>query len=121
VKAAVLCLWDAFSEERAGLQFAVQSLNGLSRTKPVTILDCLIWDSLNLEGQVPGNIHPPETGLPSYTPPHPGTEFPLCRLLRLAGLRWKFSDSHPHGNNTFYINKVQFAACLGSWEYSHVY
>jgi hypothetical protein len=43
---------------RMGLQFAVQSLNGPSRTEPVTILYCLIWDSPNLEGQVPVFISP---------------------------------------------------------------
>jgi hypothetical protein len=40
------------SDERTGLQFAVQSLNGPSRAEPVAILYCLIWDSPNLEGQV---------------------------------------------------------------------
>jgi hypothetical protein len=25
-------------------------------------------------------------------------DFPFCRLLRLAGLRWKYSTSPPHGN-----------------------
>jgi hypothetical protein len=32
LKVAVLYLWDALSDERTGLQFAVQSLNGPSRT-----------------------------------------------------------------------------------------
>jgi hypothetical protein len=27
----------------------------------------------------------------------PGTGFPFCRLLRLAGLRWKYSNPPPHG------------------------
>jgi hypothetical protein len=30
---------------------------------------CFIWDSPNLEGQVP-NLYPPGTGWPSYTPRH---------------------------------------------------
>jgi hypothetical protein len=48
LKVAVLFLWDALSDERTGLQFAVQSHNGSSRAEPVTILYCLIWDSPNL-------------------------------------------------------------------------
>jgi hypothetical protein len=27
----------------------------------------------------------------------PGTGFPFCRLLRLAGLRWRYSNPPPHG------------------------
>jgi hypothetical protein len=48
-KFAVLYLWGALSDDRTGLQFAVYSLNGPSRSEPVTILYCLIWDSPNLE------------------------------------------------------------------------
>jgi hypothetical protein len=46
-------MYSSLSDERTGLQFAVQSLNGPSRAEPVTILYCLIWDSPNLEDQVP--------------------------------------------------------------------
>jgi hypothetical protein len=42
LKVAVFFLWGTLSDERTGLQFAVQSLNGLSSTEPVTILYCLI-------------------------------------------------------------------------------
>jgi hypothetical protein len=52
LKVAVLFLWGALSDERTGLQFAAQSLNGPSRAEPVTILYCLISDTPNLEGQV---------------------------------------------------------------------
>jgi hypothetical protein len=44
--------------EICGLQFAVQSLNCPIRAEPITILYCLIWDSPNLEGQVPVFISP---------------------------------------------------------------
>jgi hypothetical protein len=37
--------WCLVSDKRTGLQFAVQSLNGLSRAESVTVLYCLIWDS----------------------------------------------------------------------------
>jgi hypothetical protein len=36
----------------------------------------------------------PGTGWPSYIPRH---GFPFRRLLRLAGLRWGYSNSPPHG------------------------
>jgi hypothetical protein len=58
LKFAVLYLLGALSDERMGLQFAVQSLNSMSRSEPVTIIYCLIWDSPNLEGQVPVLISP---------------------------------------------------------------
>jgi hypothetical protein len=56
LKFAVFFLWGALSDERTSLQFVVQSLNGPSRSEPVTIFYCHIWDSPNLEGQVPGLI-----------------------------------------------------------------
>jgi hypothetical protein len=37
---------------------------------------------------------PPVTGWSSYTP---GTGFRFPRLLRLAGLRWRYSNPPPHG------------------------
>jgi hypothetical protein len=58
LKVAVFFLWGALSDERTGLQFAVQSLKGSSRAEPLTILYCLIWDLPNLEGQVPVFISP---------------------------------------------------------------
>jgi hypothetical protein len=30
-----------------------------------------------------------------------GAVFPLRRLLRLAGLRWRYSNPHPHGFCSF--------------------
>jgi hypothetical protein len=41
-------------------------------------------------------LYPPGTGWPSYTP---GTGFPFRRILRLAGLRWRYSIQPPHGNS----------------------
>jgi hypothetical protein len=38
LKVALLLLWGALSDERTGMQFAVQSLNGPSHTEPITIL-----------------------------------------------------------------------------------
>jgi hypothetical protein len=58
LKFAVLFLWGALSNERMGPEFEVQSFNGPGRAEPVTILYCLIWDSPNLDGQVPVFISP---------------------------------------------------------------
>jgi hypothetical protein len=58
LKIAVLFLWGAISDERTGLQFTVPSLNCPSRAEPVTIFYCLIWNSPNLEGQVPVFVCP---------------------------------------------------------------
>jgi hypothetical protein len=51
LKVAVLFQWGILSDERTGLQFAVQSLSGPCRAEYVTILYCLIWDSPNLDGR----------------------------------------------------------------------
>jgi hypothetical protein len=39
-------------------------------------------------------LYPPGTGWPNYTPGH---WVPFCRLLRLAGQRWRYSNPPPHG------------------------
>jgi hypothetical protein len=58
LEVAFLFLWGALSDERTDLQFSVQSLNGPSRTESVIRLYGLIWDSPNLEGQIPLFISP---------------------------------------------------------------
>jgi hypothetical protein len=45
LKFAILFLWGALSDERTGLQFAVQSLSGPSHAELVAILYWLISDS----------------------------------------------------------------------------
>jgi hypothetical protein len=61
----------------------------------MTLFYCLIWDTPNLEGQIP-YLFPPGTGWLSYIPGH---WVPFCLLLRLEGLRWRYSISPPHGKN----------------------
>jgi hypothetical protein len=95
LKVVVLSLWDALSDERTGLQFAVQSVNGPSSAEPVTILYFLIWDSSKPGGPVPVFISPRNRVTQLYPR---GTGFPLPRLLRLAGLRWRYSNPPPHGD-----------------------
>jgi hypothetical protein len=58
LKVEVLFPWGVLSDERTGLQFALQSLNVLSHAEPRTIHYYLIRDSPNLEDQVPIFISP---------------------------------------------------------------
>jgi hypothetical protein len=90
---AVLFLWGALSDERTGLQFSVQSLNGPSCAEPVTILYCFIWDSPNLEGQV--------TVCTRVSPRNRvalGIEFTLRRLLQLTGYGGRTLTLHQPGS-----------------------
>jgi hypothetical protein len=57
------------SDEKTGLQFAVQSLNGPSSSEPITILYCFIWEPPTWRTRFP-YLYPPGTGWPSYTPGH---------------------------------------------------
>jgi hypothetical protein len=82
-------MWSAVSDERTGLPFESLSPAGL-----VTVLLSHILDSPNMEDQVPVFIPPPKQGGPVI---HPGTGPPLRRLLRLAGLRWRYSSPPPRG------------------------
>jgi hypothetical protein len=46
-------------------------------------------------------LYPQEQGGPDIIP---GTGLPFCRLLRLAGLRWRYSIPPPHWNNPCLTN-----------------
>jgi hypothetical protein len=76
------------SDERTGLQFEVQSLNGPNRAEPVTILH----SHLRLpQPGVPGSrMFIPQEHRGPVIPP--GTGFPLSRLFGLVGLRWGYSN-----------------------------
>jgi hypothetical protein len=92
LKVAVLSLWGALSGERAFLKFAVQSLNVQKscKTSNHTLLSHL---RLPQPGGPGSSIYiPQEQGGPVIPP---GTGFPLRRLLRLAGLRWRHSNPPP--------------------------
>jgi hypothetical protein len=83
-----------------GLQFllALPSaviLGSESRGTQEHILLSQVRDSSNLDDHVPPYLYPPGTGEPSYAP---GTGFPLRRLLRLTGLRLRYSTPPPHGS-----------------------
>jgi hypothetical protein len=92
---ADLFMWAALPDERTGLPFTVaagprqrsHSLVGVPRD-PWSYFTVSDSRPPNLEGQVP-IFASPGTGWPSYTS---DTEFPLRHLLRLAGLRWRYSN-----------------------------
>jgi hypothetical protein len=68
------------------------------------ILLSQIRDSPNLEGQVPIFISPRNSVALLYPP---GSGFPFRRLLRLAGLRWRYSKPPPHGYLGLYSYNVE--------------
>jgi hypothetical protein len=90
-----------------------QSLSGPSTAELTTIFCCLLWHSPNLEAMSPYYI-PQKQGGP-VTPP--GTGFPFCRLLRLTGLPWKYSNQTPHG---LYASEVQSIRTSQETEYVSV-
>jgi hypothetical protein len=71
-----------------------QSLLGRSLADLTTMFYCLILRSPNLDGQVPEFISPRTQGGPVICP---DTVCPFCRLLWLAGQRWRYSNPPPHG------------------------
>jgi hypothetical protein len=79
------------------LLLALASLVSLRSESPGTrdhILLFQIRDSTNLEGQGPVFIFPRNRVAQLYPP---GAGFPFCRLLRFAGIRWKYSNPPPGG------------------------
>jgi hypothetical protein len=88
-------VWGALSDERTGLlQLLVTLASALiigfeSRGTRDHIFLSQIRDSPNLKGQVPVFIFTRNRVAQLYPP---GTEFPFLRPLRLAGLRWRYSN-----------------------------
>jgi hypothetical protein len=82
----ICCLFSMgcplWREDRSAVYSAI--IQRSESTEPVTILYCLIWDSPNPQS--------PEQG---------GTGLPLRRLLRLAGLRWRYSNPPARGRIKF--------------------
>jgi hypothetical protein len=80
--------------EDGSIIYSYNSLSGPSPPELMTTFYCFVWDTPNLEGQVPVFISP-RNRVPQLFPP--ATAFPFCRLLRLAGLQWRYSNPPPHG------------------------
>jgi hypothetical protein len=69
----------------------------------------LIWDSPSMEGRVPLFISPRNRVAQLYPP---RTGFPFYPLLRLTGLRWRYSNPPPHGDTTLVF--ATFPRYIGS-------
>jgi hypothetical protein len=52
------------------------------------------YNSLSVSGPSPAELIRPYLTVSFET-----IGFPFCRLLRLAGLRWRYSNPPPHGDN----------------------
>jgi hypothetical protein len=106
---AGLLMWGALSHERRGLSFKTAAGPGLrSHCRVRVSLDSwphfTVSDSrLPKPGRPGPRIYIPQEQSGPVIPP--GTGFLLHRFLRLAGLRWRYSNPPPHGgsiNNTMY-------------------
>jgi hypothetical protein len=111
---AGLLMWGALSDERTGrlqLLLARASIAILGSEPHGThdhVLLSQIGDSPNLEGQVPVFINPQEQGGPVIPP---GTGFPFCHLLRLAGLQWRYWNPSPHRRWNSANGETKFEHC----------
>jgi hypothetical protein len=76
-----------------------QSLWGPSPTELTAIFYCPIWDSPNLEGQVPVFISPRIRVVQLY----PWALGSLLVASPLAGLRWRYSNPPSHGARKAWI------------------
>jgi hypothetical protein len=95
-----LLMWGALSEERTGMSFTTDPGSRQRSHSRVRVLR-YPWPYFTVSdsrvpqygGPAPRIYIPQEQGgsvIPS------GTGFPLRRLLRLAGLRWRCSNQPPH-------------------------
>jgi hypothetical protein len=73
---------------------SVQSFLGPSPAGLVTTFYCLRFETPPTWRLSPRTYIPQEQGGPVIPP---GTGFPFCRLLQLAGLRWRYSNPPPRG------------------------
>jgi hypothetical protein len=77
-----------------------QSFSGPSPLGLTTIFYCLRFEIPPTWIARSPYLYPQEQGGPVISP---GTGFPFRRLLRLAGLRWKYSNPPPWGGICIYI------------------
>jgi hypothetical protein len=100
-RVAGLLMWDAFSGERTGLPFTIAAgLRQRSNSQIRVLRD--LWPYFTVSDSTlpqprepyPHIYIPQEEGGPVIPP---GTGLPFRRLLRLAGLRWRYLNTPPHG------------------------
>jgi hypothetical protein len=87
-------MWGVFSDERIGLSFTIAAG---PRQRSHSRVRCLRFEILPTWRARSRYLYPPGTG------------FPFRRLLRLAGLRWRYLNPPPCGElkTEFLINNVQ--------------
>jgi hypothetical protein len=66
------------------------------------------WESLNMEGKVAVFISPKEQGGPVIPPPPRTLGSLFIVFLRLAGLRWSYSNSPPRGITTNRLRCIHY-------------
>jgi hypothetical protein len=97
---AGLLMWSALSDDRMGLSFTAaagpsQRSHSRARVPRDSCPYFIVWQSRLSQPGGPGlRLYIPQDQGGQVIPP--GTGFPLCRLLRLAGLRWRYSSPPPH-------------------------
>jgi hypothetical protein len=84
-----------------------QSFSGQSTAGLMTTFYCFKFQTSPTWRARSPYLYPPGTGWPSYTPRHWIT---FRRLLRLAGLRWRYSTPPPHGIAKCFVR----ACCIPS-------
>jgi hypothetical protein len=101
-----LLMWDALSDERTGISFIIEAgprQRSHSRVRvPLDSWPYFTVPEVRLHqpgGPGPRIYIPQEEGGPVIPP---GTGFPFRRLLRLAGLLWRYSNPPPRGHNCTY-------------------
>jgi hypothetical protein len=83
---SVICLYNCF------WAFPEQSLSGPSHTELTTIFYTVSFETPPTWRARSPYLYPPGRGWPSYTPRH---WVPFSPPLRLAGLRWRYSNPPP--------------------------
>jgi hypothetical protein len=83
-----------------------QSFSGPSPAGLITIFYCLRFETPPSGVPGPRIYISHEQGGPVVPP---GTGFPFHRLLRLAGLRWRYSNPPPHG---LWLTQIQSQNCI---------
>jgi hypothetical protein len=94
-------MWGALSDESTGLSFTIAA-GPRQRSHSRVRVSRDLWSYFTASGSrlpQPGGpgpriYIPQEQSGPVMTP---GTGFPFRRLLRLAGLRWRYSNPLPYG------------------------
>jgi hypothetical protein len=96
-----LLMWGVFSHERTGLSFAIAA-GPRQRSHSRVLVQRDSWPYLTVSDS--SLFQPGEPGPRIYITQEqgvldipPGTGFPFCRLLRLARLRWRYSNAPSYG------------------------